>query len=61
MHNFSFLKKSLNKLIFKINEIYKLIVFSNLRPTIYFSTSLKEQLKYIFGKNKEISYKPQRS
>jgi hypothetical protein len=26
--------------------------FKNLRPTIYFSISLKEQLKYIFGKNK---------
>jgi DNA-directed RNA polymerase beta subunit len=30
----------------------KLIKFQNLRPTIYFSISLKEQLKYIFGKNK---------
>jgi hypothetical protein len=33
--------------------------FQNLRPTIYFSISLKEQLKYIFGKNK-LSYKPDR-
>ena len=30
-----------------------------LRPTIYFSTSLKEQLKYIYGKTK-LQYKPDR-
>jgi DNA-directed RNA polymerase subunit beta len=60
MQNFSFLKKSLKKLILKINDIYKLIVFSNLRPTIYFSISLKEQFKYIFRKKKKkLSYDPQ--
>jgi hypothetical protein len=60
MQNFSFLKKSLKKLILKINDIYKLIEFSNLRPTIYFSISLKEQLKYIFRKKKKkLSYDPQ--
>nr|YP_010516764.1 beta subunit of RNA polymerase [Haslea pseudostrearia]UXN44546.1 beta subunit of RNA polymerase [Haslea pseudostrearia] len=50
--NFSFLKKTLNQLILKINDINSLISFPNLRPTIYFSISLKDQLKYIFGKNK---------
>lgn len=59
MKNFSFLKKNLTQLVSKINYVNKLIEFQNLRPTIYFSSSLKEQLKYIFGKNKLIS-KPDR-
>ena len=52
MNNFLFLKKNLKKLIPKIYNITKVIHFQNLHPTIYFSISLKEQLKYIFGKNK---------
>jgi DNA-directed RNA polymerase subunit beta len=59
MHNFSFLKKNLNQILPKINHISQLIKFQNLQPSIYFSISLKEQLKYIFGKNK-LSYKPER-
>ena len=59
MRYFSFLKQNLKQLIPKVNDVNKLIEFSNLRPTIYFSISLKEQLKYIFGKNK-LSYKPER-
>nr|YP_010283366.1 RNA polymerase beta subunit [Bacillaria paxillifer]ULD16485.1 RNA polymerase beta subunit [Bacillaria paxillifer] len=59
MTNFSFLKQNLNQTLIKINNINKLIEFPNLRPTIYFSISLKEQLKYIFGKNK-LFYKPER-
>ena len=57
--NFSFLKRKSNQLVLKINEINNLLEFPNLRPTIYFSTTLKEQLKYIFGKNK-LSFKPER-
>ena len=59
LHNFSFLKQTFNQKLVKINNINKLIEFSNLRPTIYFSLSLKEQLKYTFGKNK-LSYKSER-
>ena len=59
MENFKFLKNNFNKTLIKTNEINKLIEFPNLRPTIYFSTSLKEQLKYVFGKDK-FSYKPER-
>ncbi len=59
MHNFSFLKQNLKQLIPKINNVNKLIDFQILRPTIYFSISLKEQLKYIFGKNK-LLYKSER-
>ena len=59
MENFTFLKLDLDQTLAKINNISKLTEFSNLRPIIYFSISLKEQLKYIFGKNK-LSYKPER-
>lgn len=59
IHNFSFLKQNLRQLLPKINNVNKLIEFQILRPTIYFSISLKEQLKYIFGKNK-LLYKSER-
>ena len=59
MENFKVLKNNLNKTLTKTNEINKLIEFPHLRPTIYFSTSLKDQLKYVFGKDK-FSYKPER-
>jgi DNA-directed RNA polymerase subunit beta len=59
MQNFQFLKENLNKTLSKLNNINKLIEFPNLRPTIYFSVSLKEQLKYIFGKDKFL-YKSER-
>jgi len=57
--NFSFFKKRIKKLTLKLNEINELNQFQKLRPTIYFSTSFKEQLKYIFGKNKLV-YKADR-
>jgi DNA-directed RNA polymerase subunit beta len=59
MRNFYFLKQSINQLTQKVKEVNQGIEFKELRPTIYFSTSLKEQLKYIFGKNK-LLYKPDR-
>ena len=49
MSNFLFLQKNLKPLIPKILDISKLIDSQNLRPTIYFSRSLKEQLKYVYG------------
>jgi DNA-directed RNA polymerase subunit beta len=45
--NFSFLQKSFEHLIPKISSVTKLINSPNLRPTIYFSTSLKDQFKYL--------------
>jgi DNA-directed RNA polymerase subunit beta len=57
MSNFSFLNQQIQKTIPKLTNIKRLIEFQNLRPTIYFSISLKEQLKYVFGKNK-LRYKP---
>ena len=45
--NFSFLQKDLNKLVPNISNFVKLIDSQNLHPTIYFSISLKDQLKYI--------------
>jgi DNA-directed RNA polymerase subunit beta len=59
MHDFQFLKQNISKTLSKITNINKLIEFPNLRPTIYFSISLKEQLKYIFGKDK-FFYKSER-
>jgi DNA-directed RNA polymerase subunit beta len=52
MINFSFLKQKLKQPITKLDNLKELIELKNLRPTIYFSISLKDQLKYIFGKNK---------
>ena len=54
MSNFSFLKQNVEQLLLKIHSINKLIQFQNLRPMIYFSTSLKEQLKYIFRSRRTI-------
>jgi DNA-directed RNA polymerase subunit beta len=57
--HFGFLKQQIKLLIPKLNNLKQLTQLRNLRPTIYFSVSLKEQLKYVFGKNKLI-YKPDR-
>ena len=59
MSNFSFLKQYVKTTIPKINSVKQLINLQNLRPAIYFSTSLKEQLKYVFRKNK-LAYKSDR-
>jgi hypothetical protein len=56
---FSFLKQNVKQIVPNITSIQQLIGLNNLRPTIYFSISLKEQLKYIFGKNK-LLYKSDR-
>jgi DNA-directed RNA polymerase subunit beta len=53
MENFSFLKTNFGQTLPKIHTFTQLIKFSNLRPTIYFSISLKDQLKYIFGFGKD--------
>ena len=54
--NFSFLQKNLNQLVPKISDLIKLIDSPDLRPTIYFSISLKDQLKYIL----DLQYTPAR-
>ena len=51
MSNFLFLQKNIERSYFQeFRILLKLINFQNLHPTIYFSISLKEQLKYIFDK-----------
>ena len=57
--NFSFLKVDISKVKKNIDYINQWITFQNLKPTIYFSLSLKDDLKYIFTKN-ALSYKPYR-
>ena len=52
MDNFSFLKCNLDQTLLKIQNTNKLIEFPNLRPIIYFSISLKEQFKYLYGNTK---------
>lgn len=52
INKFSFLKQQIQKLTPQLSHLNNLTKLRKLRPTIYFSTSLKEQLKYIFGKNK---------
>jgi DNA-directed RNA polymerase subunit beta len=59
MSNFSFLKQQVNTIIPTLSNLKQLTELRSLRPTIYFSISLKEQLKYVFGKNK-LEYKPDR-
>ena len=58
-NKFLFLSLKLNKTLITFNEFNEATKFSSFQPTLYFSVSLKDQLKYIFGKNKFI-YKPER-
>lgn len=57
--NFQSLTTKIQTTISNVDEINKLLEFPNLKPTIYFSNSLKDQLKYIFGKEK-FTYKSDR-
>lgn len=59
MSNFIFFKKNINKIVPKLNNVIELTKFKSIQPTIKFSTSFKEQLKYLFVKNK-LKYKPDR-
>ena len=59
LKKFSFFKQQLKTVIPKLNSVVQLTELQNLHPTIYFSISLKEQLKYVFGKNK-LLYKSDR-
>ena len=52
MENFQFLKIKFNNTLTNVNELNLLIDSANLSPTIYFSNSLKDQFKYVFGKDK---------
>jgi len=58
-NGFKLFRTNLKRTITKVNSISSLIEFAKLRPTLYFSNSLKEQLKYIFRKD-NFPYKPER-
>ena len=47
--NFSFLKENIQKSLVKEASTNQLTQFAVFRPTLYFSTSLKDQLRYLFG------------
>ena len=51
-HKFLFLIIKINNKLIKFTELNEVTRFSYFQPTIYFSISLKDQLKYIFEKKK---------
>jgi DNA-directed RNA polymerase subunit beta len=55
MENFSFLKTNLDQTLPKIHTFTQLLNFSNLRPTIYFSISLKDQCRIITKRREDYS------
>uniref|UniRef100_UPI003001CE04 rpoB n=1 Tax=Cocconeiopsis kantsiensis TaxID=3082010 RepID=UPI003001CE04 len=59
MSSFLFLKRQIQEFTPNLNDLKQFIELQTLRPTIYFSTSLKERLKYVFGKNRLV-YKSDR-
>ena len=48
LSNFLFLKQQITTILPKLGNIKQLLSIPTFRPTIYFSISLKEQLKYVF-------------
>ncbi len=54
-----FLNQNIKDILPKLSNIDQLIASKHLCPIIYFSTGLKDQLKYVFGKNKFLN-KPER-
>ena len=48
--NLSFLKQALHKSLVKEEKLMQFAKFGAFRPTLYFSTSFKDQLKYLFSK-----------
>jgi DNA-directed RNA polymerase subunit beta len=48
--NFSFLKENIIQTLIRIKDLKEWIQFPTLRPTLYFSITLKEQLEYISEK-----------
>ena len=59
MSNFSFLKQQVRKAIPNLQNLKQFIEFPNLRPTIYFSISLKDKFKYV-GIENNLGYNPKR-
>jgi DNA-directed RNA polymerase subunit beta len=57
--DFDFLKNQIKEFKPKLQNFRELTNLQTLQPTIYFPVSLKEQLKYVFGKNRLV-HKPER-
>jgi len=60
LQNFHFLKQTSIKLNKQVKETLLLINSPALDINIYFSKTLKDQLKYVFKKKKRIQYRPDR-
>lgn len=53
INSFNFLKTDIQRTNYKINEITNIIKNKNLKPTLYFSISLKEPIKYNLTKREK--------
>ena len=60
LHDFYFLKQINQELNKQVNETISLSKNNDLRPNIYFSKSLKDQLKYVFKKRNQLQLNPDR-
>ena len=60
LHDFYFLKQINQQLNNQVNETISLLKNNNLKPNIYFSKSLKDQLKYVFKKRNQLQLNPDR-
>ena len=60
MNNFLFLKKQLKESIPKIEDLQQLLKLQSIRPTIYFSTSFKDQIRYVFDNPRLFYEQPER-
>ena len=60
LHDFYFLKQINQKFNKQVNETISLLKNNDLKPNIYFSKSLKDQLKYVFKKRNQLQLNPDR-
>jgi DNA-directed RNA polymerase subunit beta len=60
LHDFYFLKEINQKSNKQINEVISLLKSNEFKQNIYFSKSLKDQLKYVFKKKNQLQLNPDR-
>jgi DNA-directed RNA polymerase subunit beta len=60
LHDFYFLKQINQKSNKQINEVISLLKSNEFKQNIYFSKSLKDQLKYVFKKKNQLQLNPDR-
>lgn len=60
LNNFLFLKYKIKKLTEEIKKTYSLITSNDLKSRVYFSKTIKDNLKYIYKKKRKCFYLPTR-